>query len=108
MICREEEEQWDEAEEQHEQHGGSDAQQAGPDASGDSPDDNQLPVNTLFYGVRGQQVNQRLVTTVSDCAFPNDNGLPLSALFLGCRVSRYIMATLVKSLLLYIADLLPM
>ena len=49
--CREEEE-WDEAEAHHAEHNEA-------DAGGDGPDD-QLPVNTLFYGVRGQQVCCRL------------------------------------------------
>lgn len=53
MCCRNDEGQWHE---EQEQTGGKSQREA--DAAVDDDTDNQLPVNTLFYGVRGQQVCQ--------------------------------------------------
>ena len=52
MCCRNDEGQWHEEEE--EQTAGK--HQGEADAAVEDDTENQLPVNTLFYGVRGQQV----------------------------------------------------
>ena len=54
MCCRNDEGQWHEEEEEEEQAAGKPKGEA--DAAVEDDTEDQLPVNTLFYGVRGQQV----------------------------------------------------
>ncbi len=53
MCCRKHGGQWHEEEEEEQTAG---KPQGEADAAVDDDTENQLPVNTLFYGVRGQQV----------------------------------------------------
>lgn len=63
MCCRKHGGQWHEEEE--EQTAGK--PQGEVDAAVDDDTDNQLPVNTLFYGVRGQQVCQTSRSGTTSC-----------------------------------------
>ena len=63
MCCRNDEGQWHEEEE--EQTAGKPQGEA--EAAVEDDTENQLPVNTLFYGVRGQQVCQTFKSGTTLC-----------------------------------------